>query len=162
MTGLTVLRFRQRAAEPELMDDPQEEGAELAEAYRRLRTLNKLFGASHPVLFGVRKLWQDAGRPMRFSILDIGAGSGDINRALLKWADRNGVRLHIVLADRSETACAEARRCFRDEPRVEVVEVPGKGQRNTGCHQHVGQHDERVIDDRHPGAASSVEMSPGF
>jgi len=133
LTGLTVLRFRQRAAEPELMDDPQEEGAELAEAYRRLRTLNKLFGASHPVLFGVRKLWQDAGRPMRFSILDIGAGSGDINRALLKWADRNGVRLHIVLADRSETACAEAQRCFRGEPRVEVVQADVRSLPAASC-----------------------------
>lgn len=123
MTGRSVPRFGQRVAEPELMDELSGEPTELAEAYRRLRTLNMLFGASRPVLFGVRKLWKEAGRPLQLSVLDIGAGTGDVNRALLKWADQNGIRLHIVLADRCATACAEARRYYRGDPRIEIVQA---------------------------------------
>jgi SAM-dependent methyltransferase len=114
-------RFRERAAAPELMDEAFQGGAELREAYRHLRRLNRLFGAARPVLYGVRRLWTEAGRPAALSVLDIGAGSGDVNRLLLRWADRQGLRMTVVLADRSEEACAEARRLFRGEPRVRVV-----------------------------------------
>lgn len=103
------------------MDEAFPGGAELLEAYRHLRRLNRLFGAARPVLYGVRRIWAEAGRPAELSVLDIGAGSGDVNRLLLRWADRQGVRMTVVLADRSEEACAEARRLYSGEPRVRVV-----------------------------------------
>jgi SAM-dependent methyltransferase len=113
--------FRERAAGPELMDLEAAGGAELREAYRHLRRLNRLFCTARPVLFGVRRIWADAGRPARLTVLDVGAGAGDVNRLLLRWADRHGVRLTVILADRMEEACLEAKRLFRGEPRVRVV-----------------------------------------
>jgi len=114
-------RFRERAPGPELMDLAAAGGAELREAYRHLRRLNRLFGTAGPVLFGVRRIWADAGRPARLTVLDIGAGAGDVNRLLLRWADRHGVRITVILTDRMEEACLEARRLFRGERRVHVV-----------------------------------------
>jgi SAM-dependent methyltransferase len=112
--------LRARAARSERMDGAVPE-AELAGAYRRLRLLNRLFAAAAPIRFGVERLWRDAGRPGRLTVLDVGAGSGDVNRALLRWADRNRVDLRIRLVDIREEACREARRLFRGEDRVEVT-----------------------------------------
>ncbi|CAI6033014.1 hypothetical protein COHCIP112018_00780 [Cohnella sp. JJ-181] len=114
-------RLGARATAPELMDDLAQGGAELREAHRHLRRLNLLFAASGRTLYGVVRLWALAGRPRRLTVLDIGAGSGDVNAALLRWADARGVAIHITLADRSEEACAEAAALYAGEPRVTVV-----------------------------------------
>lgn len=110
-----------RARAPELMDDLAQGGAELREALRHLRRLNRLFAASGRTLSGVASLWELAGRPRRLTVLDVGSGSGDVNAALLRWADARGVKIGITLADRTEEACAEARALYADEPRVRVL-----------------------------------------
>ena len=115
-------RLKQRAVRAELMDDFTAGGPELTEALRHLRRLNRLFAAAGPTLHGVRLLWERAGRPERLTLLDIGCGSGDVNRALLRWADAEGIELCITLTDMTEEACAEARRFYRDEPRVRVLQ----------------------------------------
>lgn len=109
-----------RAKEDELMDDFSMGGEELSEALQHLQRLNRIFPAAAPILHGVEKLWQANGRPSTLSILDVGAGSGDINTKLLKWADRKGISLQITLVDMTMEACEEARQLFRDEPRVIV------------------------------------------
>ncbi|MHA0856121.1 methyltransferase domain-containing protein [Paenibacillus sp. CMAA1364] len=112
--------LKKRAVQSELMDDFSVGGDDLREALRDLRVLNLIFGASNPTMYGVKKLWKRAGRPKQLSILDVGAGSGDVNRHLLKWADKKGIDITIQLADVTEEACEEARQFFHDEPRVEV------------------------------------------
>lgn len=113
----------ERSERPELMDDLNQGGEELREAHRHLRRLNRLFGAAGPALYGVRMLWEEAGRPSVWTLLDVGAGLGDVNRALLSWARRQGIDLTITLVDRTEEACSEAKRLYREEPRVQVVQA---------------------------------------
>ncbi|MCZ8520491.1 MULTISPECIES: methyltransferase domain-containing protein [Paenibacillus] len=112
--------LKERQVRPELMDDFTGGGAELREALRHLRRLNRVFRAAAPVLYGVRQLWEAAGRPEKLTVLDAGAGSGDVNLKLLRWAETAGTELRIILADVTEEACAEASVLYRDEPRVEV------------------------------------------
>lgn len=112
--------LRDRAAAPELMDDLAAGGPELREALRHLRRLNRIYQAAAPALYGVRRLWLRANRPRRFSVLDIGCGSGDVNRRLLRWAEANGVELSLTLVDVTEEACEEARDYYRGDPRVQV------------------------------------------
>lgn len=112
--------LKQRAEKPEYMDDFSTGGEELREALQHLRRINRIFGATRPTLFGVKHLWSEAGKPAQFSILDIGSGSGDVNRLILKWADENNIRLRVVLSDLSDEACAEARLLYEDEPRIQV------------------------------------------
>lgn len=112
--------FEQRAVEPELMDDFSKGGAELQEALKHLRMLNRIFGAASPTLYGIKRLWEKAGKPKHLSIVDVGCGSGDINRSVLRWAQRNKIDVKVTLVDITEEACAEAKKLFHNEPQVEV------------------------------------------
>ncbi|MEO2203561.1 methyltransferase domain-containing protein [Paenibacillus pabuli] len=109
-----------RAKEDELMDDFSMGGEELREALQHLRRLNKIFAAPGPTLAGVEKLWKFIGSPSKLSIMDVGAGSGDVNQKLLHWSNQKGVDLTITLVDLTEEACEEARQLFQNEPRVNV------------------------------------------
>ncbi|WP_068617656.1 methyltransferase domain-containing protein [Paenibacillus tuaregi] len=109
-----------RAQEDELMDDFSMGGDELREALRHLRRLNKIFAAPGPTKDGVEKLWTLAGCPGTLSILDVGAGSGDVNLRLLRWAKHKGIQLDVTLVDMTREACEEAKLLFRHEPRVKV------------------------------------------
>lgn len=110
-----------RAKENELMDDFSLGGEELSEALRHLRRLNKLLGAPGPTCYGVEKLWNEMGCPRHLTLLDVGAGSGDINRKLLEWAEQQGIDMKITLVDMTEEACEEARVYFRNEKRVTIL-----------------------------------------
>lgn len=111
----------ERSSALELMDDLSIGGDELAEALQQLRVINRALGSAWPTLEGVLRLWRAAGRPARLSILDVGAGSGDINRLLLAWAGRQGIEMRITLVDIHPETCAVAAAYYRDEPRVQVV-----------------------------------------
>lgn len=113
--------LKNRSEKEELMDDFSLGGEELEEALRYLRGLNRIFAAAGPTLYGVKKLWQRMDRPSKLTVLDVGAGSGDINRKLLRWADREKIELTVTLVDITEEACSEARKQFADEPRIQVI-----------------------------------------
>ncbi|MEK3882944.1 methyltransferase domain-containing protein [Paenibacillus sp. PL2-23] len=109
-----------RDSRPELMDDLTKGGPKLREALVHLRRLNRLFGAAAPTLYGVRRLWREAGCPRTLSILDVGSGSGDVNRRLLRWALEEGVQLHVTLVDKTEEAAKEAALYYWKESRVQI------------------------------------------
>ena len=113
--------LRMRSTRAELMDDFSIGGEELREALRELRRLNRIFAAAGPTIYGVDRLWREAGKPSTLSILDVGAGSGDVNRKLLRWADADLVDISILLVDMTEEACAEARILYQGEKRVSVI-----------------------------------------
>lgn len=114
--------WSKRAVEQELMDDFTTGGDELREALRHLRRLNRIFAAAAPTLYGIERLWLEADKPKRLSIMDIGSGSGDVNRRLLQWADSNRIEIAITLVDITAEACEEAKELFQDETRVNVMQ----------------------------------------
>jgi 2-polyprenyl-3-methyl-5-hydroxy-6-metoxy-1,4-benzoquinol methylase len=113
--------MKERSSKQELMDDFSQGGESLREALRHLRRLNRIFAAAGPALYGVERLWREAGCPDSLQLLDIGAGSGDINQRLLRWSEKAGVKLRIRVADVTMEACEEARQLYKEEPRMEVV-----------------------------------------
>lgn len=122
----------QRSEALELMDDLSIGGPELSQALAQLRRINQWLGAAWPTLEGVNRLWRQAGRPGRLSVLDVGAGSGDINRRLLAWAGRNRIDLTLTLMDIHPDTCAVAGDYYRAEPQVRVLQgdifEPAAGQ----------------------------------
>jgi len=117
-----MLNLQTRRHDLELMDDRSIGGTELQEALRQLRWINLMVGAAGPTCEGVARLWRQAGRPPSLTVTDVGAGSGDQNRWLLRWAKRQGVDLQITLVDIHPETCAEARRYYADQPQVQIVE----------------------------------------
>lgn len=111
-----------RSESAELMDDPTIVGPELTEALRQHRWINGLLGAFWPTLEGVDTLWREAGRPDRLRIVDVGAGSGEVNRVLLRWAAFRGVELRIAVVDIHHDTCREAAEYNETEPRIHVVQ----------------------------------------
>lgn len=113
--------LNRRSVRAEYMDDFSSGGEELLEALRHLRRLNRIFAAAGPILHGIKELWIRSGKPKQLHVMDIGAGSGEINHHILRWADRMGIDIQIILVDMTEEACIEARKIYRDEPRVRAV-----------------------------------------
>jgi 2-polyprenyl-3-methyl-5-hydroxy-6-metoxy-1,4-benzoquinol methylase len=113
--------LRQRTSLPELMDDRSLGGAELRQALDQLRIINRLLGAARPTIEGIEHLWRAAGCPATLSILDIGAGSGDLSQSMLYWAARHGVCMRIILVDIHPETCAAAAAHHHNEPRVTVL-----------------------------------------
>ncbi len=98
MSGLDV-RETQRL---ELMDDPDGDLQRLTRTY-------ELFGPMNRVVSGWRGLYRNRIRPLLdpvrpFRLLDLGAGGGDISRALALWARRDGLALAVTAADPDERA----------------------------------------------------------
>lgn len=112
--------FSRRTDADELMDDLSIDGPVLTEALVQLRWINTLLGGNWPTTEGVARLWRAAGRPRTLHVLDVGAGSGDHSRHLLRWADRRGIAMTVTLLDIHPQTCEVAARHYADEPRVTV------------------------------------------
>jgi 2-polyprenyl-3-methyl-5-hydroxy-6-metoxy-1,4-benzoquinol methylase len=109
-----------RIEQLELMDDPTIVGCELRDALSQLRWINQVLGAAWPTLEGVHTLWRQAGKPTKLSLIDVGAGTGDQNRLLLRWAARHACDLTITLVDIHPETCGHAQAYFGNEPRITV------------------------------------------
>lgn len=112
--------LRERSTGSERMDDFAIGGEELKEALRQLRLINRLLGAAWPTLWGVKRLWREAGRPAQLHVLDVGAASGDAGHLMLRWAERAGIELRITLLELNPETCAHAQEYWVAEPRVQV------------------------------------------
>lgn len=104
----------------ELMDDPAIDTRELVESLVQLRRINWVLGSAFPTFEGVRRLWRQAGCPAHVSLLDVGAGSGESNWLLLRWASLRRIHLRITLLDVHPDICAVAAAFYDNEPRVTV------------------------------------------
>jgi len=100
--------LRRRAAGlREQMDDPGCDPEMLRATYARFGAVNRLFSGWWTLY---RRVLRPRLRPGRsYDLLDVGFGGGDIPRALLAWAERDGVRLHIKAIDPDPRAAAFAR-----------------------------------------------------
>jgi ubiquinone/menaquinone biosynthesis C-methylase UbiE len=77
-----------RATEPEHFDDPARTPEEVADAYRQLERVNRLFFMHDPYTRVMAK-WLGHQNCQRLSILDVGAGDGWLGNAMEKWARKH-------------------------------------------------------------------------
>jgi len=76
-----------RSAQAEYFDSPQRSFAEVAQGYRELARVNRLFRAADPFQ-RLLSQWLGAERCQSLSLLDLGAGDGSLGRELTEWAAR--------------------------------------------------------------------------
>lgn len=90
-----------RADVAEKMDDPHCDKQSLERTYGQFRFVNALLG-------GWRRVYRREVRPRArrrpVRVLDIGCGGGDVARALMRWAGRDGLSLEVVGIDPDERA----------------------------------------------------------
>ncbi len=109
------------------MDQPGLPEAEVAEAYRVLRRVNRQLGNLAAMRRELRRsVAEDCagrGRP-GLSILDVGSGSGDIPAALRNDLGKRGVAARVLALDRDPTALALATRLDLAAVRGDALRLP--------------------------------------
>lgn len=101
-----MLRTRSTAAE--IMDDPAQSEAAFRTALRNLTWLTRVTLGYRPTLRFLDRVVETTGA-RSLSILDVGAGAGDMLRAIARWGERRGVALALTGCDLSPWAERHAR-----------------------------------------------------
>lgn len=91
------LTSRQR--QPEWMDAPDADPDDLRRSLAFIRTINRLLGYTRTTIGHLERFSRGWTRGQTVRILDVGTGSGDIPRAILRWAQRKGFDVRIVGVD---------------------------------------------------------------
>lgn len=103
----------------ELLDRPDNSGAEIEGSLRDLELLNRCFGGLRTILLHLgRLIEQRPGAP--FTVLDIATGGADVPRAICRWARRRGLAVQIEAVDRSDRAVAAATRWSARYPEIRL------------------------------------------
>ncbi|MFN8594330.1 MAG: methyltransferase domain-containing protein [Thermomicrobiales bacterium] len=116
--GRILAWTRQRSDAPELLDAQGHDPRELAANLRDIRLVNLLAGGSATVLRHLSPLLAAIPEERPVTILDLATGSGDIPRAIMRWAARHERAVTITASDASPEILAEARRLLRGTPGV--------------------------------------------
>ncbi len=99
------------AAGCELLDDPGAAPARVCESLRNIGRANRWFGGAAAVRFGLERAFASAtpgtpGTPrVRFTMVDVGTGLGDLPRMAQAWAAARGITL-VPLGLERHTAAA--------------------------------------------------------
>jgi SAM-dependent methyltransferase len=111
-----------RRREAEWMDAPDADPVLLHKSLGYIRWVNFLFGYTRAVLShleGFSRGWKP-GQSIR--ILDVGTGSADIPRAILKWANRRRLNIRVVGVDLQAVVADEAA-AMKSDPRLRIVQA---------------------------------------
>ena len=92
----------QRKAVAELLDSDLGTPAEIAATFADLRRINDWFGGTRTTIFLLRRVARANGCH-RLSVLEVGAGAGDVPLAAQRALAREDVELQVTLLDRAWT-----------------------------------------------------------
>lgn len=114
-----------RAQDPELIDDPARLGLEeTRRMLDELERVNRFLGGLSSVEKPVRRMIEEISRkregPVR--VLDVGCGSADIPRSLLKWASRKKIDLQVIAVDFNGRICRVAVE-RKDRPELSIAQA---------------------------------------
>jgi SAM-dependent methyltransferase len=113
-----------RSYEKEMMDLPDQSRELLEDDLRNLRIINRCLGNYRNVVRGLNRL-VGSQQLDRFSLLDVGTGSGDIPTVIARWAGRNGVAVRISALEPEPVTVAQATSQTRNFPEISVVRGDG-------------------------------------
>lgn len=101
--------FSARSAQPELLDDPGADPAEVARCLEDLSSVNTVTLARPPTLAFLRRVARTLPEGAALSVLDVGYGHGDMLRRIARWGRRRGLQLRLEGVDLSPASAASAR-----------------------------------------------------
>lgn len=109
-----------RSSALEMMDLPGQPRELLATDLKNLRLINRYLGCYRTVIKGLAGAI-DERRMNRFTLLDAGAGSGDVGAAIVHWARHRGIAARISSLERDAITVEQAAAETRAEPEISVV-----------------------------------------
>lgn len=116
-----------RRSDPELMDGPGLPAAEVEDAYRVLRRVNRQFFGGMGSLRRELRRWLDEDRPPHGStvvLLDLGSGSGDLPSAAAGWVRERGRSPLTIALDRDPIALRMAATSEASAVRADAMRLP--------------------------------------
>ena len=113
-----------RSSEKEMMDWPGQPKELLADGLHNLRIINHYLGSYRNVLRGLARL-VDEEKLHRFTLLDVGTGSGDIPMVIVRWARRQQIAAQISGLEREAATVEEAVDQTRSFPEITIVRGDG-------------------------------------
>ncbi|NOT09722.1 MAG: methyltransferase domain-containing protein [Gemmatimonadales bacterium] len=93
----------------ELLDDPGADPAKVCRSLRNIARANRWFGGAAAVRYGLRQAFEDLPPGAALTLLDVGAGAGDLTHMATVWAAGRGVRLVPFGLERHPAAARLAR-----------------------------------------------------
>jgi SAM-dependent methyltransferase len=113
-----------RSTEKEMMDLPGNPKDLLVEDLRNLRVINRYLGGYRGVMRGLKRLVRKD-RMTRFSLLDVGTGSADIPKVIIRWARTQTILARIVALEPEPVTAAEAAHQTQRWPEITVIRGDG-------------------------------------
>jgi 2-polyprenyl-3-methyl-5-hydroxy-6-metoxy-1,4-benzoquinol methylase len=94
---------------------------EMACCMMDISRVNGLFGGRMVTMIHVKRLLAALPADHLITVLDVGTGAGDIPRALVRWARREGRRIRVFALDRDAATLRIAARVVRDYPEISFL-----------------------------------------
>jgi len=101
--------LRERRREAEWMDRDDVDPRLLRRSLAFIKRVNTLFGYTRATISHLERFSRRWKPGQRIEIIDLATGSGDVPRAVLRWAARRGFEVHVVGVDRHTETVAAAR-----------------------------------------------------
>jgi len=101
--------LRERHRQSEWMDAPDADPGALSRSLAFIRQVNLWLGYNRATLGHLQRFSRDWKSGQTIRILDVATGSGDLPRAIARWADRRGFAVKITGVDLHEKTLESAR-----------------------------------------------------
>lgn len=127
LVSASIQRLRSplpRSEQRELMDEPVEDKAELAENFRDIERVNGLLGGTGIILRHLPALLPPSAQST--TILDLATGSADIPVAIVRWARRQGWKVTVIASDNSLDILELARAQSADYPEISLQQFDAR------------------------------------
>jgi 2-polyprenyl-3-methyl-5-hydroxy-6-metoxy-1,4-benzoquinol methylase len=99
-----------RRLTPELMDNPNADPAELAQALAFIRSINRRMGGTKALLQHLERWSKSWPKGQTITLLDVATGSADLPIAAARWAHSRGLDLRITAIDIHDQTLSQAQR----------------------------------------------------
>ncbi|HEX6044543.1 MAG TPA: methyltransferase domain-containing protein [Pyrinomonadaceae bacterium] len=113
-------RFKRRSYELEYIDTGDYTAAEYEDCIGELQLVNRWMGDAHTLKSSLLREIAHAGL-REFSVLDVGAGSGELLRVATTWARETGRKVHAVGLELNERSASAIREESREFPEITSV-----------------------------------------
>jgi ubiquinone/menaquinone biosynthesis C-methylase UbiE len=111
-------RLDHRVETPEILDQDGIDERALRHNLRDIMRVNRFFGGIAEIIRHLQPLVRELPAERPITVLDLGAGAGDIPRAISRWATAQGRSVSICASDRSPEILDLARKQTGDDPAI--------------------------------------------